>query len=56
MIAWTDRGNSVNSDKNKSNGIMVDVTCNCYGVTERKVHHASKEAWEQEEKQGYFMA
>lgn len=47
---------SVIPDKDNPDWVVVDVTCNCYGVTERKVHNASKKAWEQEEKQGYFMA
>ena len=26
--------------------IIVDVTCNCYGVIERKEHFTTKDEWE----------
>ena len=34
----------------------VDLTYDCYGVTERKVKHFYKSEWEEARKKGYFMA
>lgn len=36
--------------------IIVDVTCNCYGVIEREEHFTTKDEWEKEKTNGYFLA
>lgn len=47
---------SVTPDENNPDWVEVDLTCNCWGVTERKVYHTRKDVWEQEKEQGYFLA
>ena len=34
----------------------VDLTYDCYGVTERKVRHFYKSEWDSAREKGYFMA
>ena len=36
--------------------IIVDVTYDCYGVVERKEHFTTKDEWEKEKTNGYFLA
>ena len=36
--------------------LEVDLTCDCYGVVERKICYFSKSKFEIVKKQGYFMA
>lgn len=36
--------------------LKVDVTYDCYGVIERRVHYWNKEQFEKIKKDGYFMA
>jgi hypothetical protein len=36
--------------------IEVDVTCNCYGSTQRVKHLTDKKQWQIDLKNGYFMA
>lgn len=47
---------SVTPDENNPDWVVVDVTCDCWGSIERKVHNTTKKAWEQEKEQGYFLA
>lgn len=36
--------------------LKVDLTYDCYGVTERKVMHFYKSEWDSAREKGYFMA
>lgn len=34
----------------------VRLTCDCYGIVERRTMHFFKSEWEEAQKKGYFMA
>ena len=36
--------------------VVVDVTVNCYGNVSRMKHHTTKEQWEIDKKNGFYMA
>lgn len=42
--------------KSNSEWIIVDVTVDCYGVTQRIEHFTTKEEWKKEKEQGFFLA
>ena len=42
--------------KDNPEWITVDVTIDCYGITQRVQHFVTKEDWEKEKAQGFFLA
>ena len=47
---------SIKEFKKTPDVIWIDVTCDCWGNEERTTHITTKEQWQKDLENGYFMA
>ena len=47
---------SVEDYKNDKNFVLVDLTCNCYGVVQRVFHLTTRDQWEIDKERGFYLA
>lgn len=47
---------SVEDYENEQIYVLVDLTCNCYGVVKRVFHLTTRRQWEIDKKRGFYLA
>ena len=47
---------SVEDYESEQNYVLVDLTCNCYGVIQRVFHLTTRQQWEIDKKRGFYLA
>lgn len=47
---------SVEHYDSEQNYVLVDLTCNCYGVVQRVSHLTTIQQWEIDKKRGFYFA
>ena len=47
---------SVTESKAHKDMLIIELTYDCYGYQSTTLHYTTKEEWEQEKKQGYYLA
>ena len=47
---------SVEDYDSEQNYVLVDLSCNCYGVIQRVYHITTRQQWEIDKKRGFYLA